>query len=93
MTSGVPTEINRAVLLRAEFNQAGKWVDHVHGLAGSRSLHQQLGGLRFRLSPLAFFQTNTRQTELMYGAVAEAAGVPCRCPPCTLQESISPGLA
>ena len=46
----------------------------MHSLAGSAILHQQLCGLRFRLSPLAFFQTNTAQAEVLYNAVAEAAG-------------------
>ena len=47
----------------------------MHTLAGSGKLQQQLCGLKFQLSPLAFFQTNTKQAEVMYNVVAEAAGV------------------
>lgn len=69
----------RRCLLCAEYNTAGRRVDQVHSLAGSATLHQQLCGLRFQLSPLAFFQTNTAQAEVLYNAVAEAAGLyhPC----------------
>jgi len=61
-------------LLNAEYNTAGKRIDQLHSLAGVSMLQQQLSGLHFRLSPLAFFQTNTVQTEVLYNEVAKAAG-------------------
>jgi 23S rRNA (uracil1939-C5)-methyltransferase len=42
-------------------------------LQGSPQLHEQLGDLRFLISPDAFFQTNTEMAEALYGRAAEAA--------------------
>jgi 23S rRNA (uracil1939-C5)-methyltransferase len=44
-------------------------------LQGSPQLHEQLGDLRFLISPDAFFQTNTEMAEVLYGHAAEAAGL------------------
>ena len=42
---------------------------------GAAVLEEELGGLRFRISPDAFFQTNTEMAERLYGAAAELAGL------------------
>jgi 23S rRNA (uracil1939-C5)-methyltransferase len=42
---------------------------------GRLKLEEQLSGLRFRISPDAFFQTNTEMAERLYGAAAELAGL------------------
>jgi len=42
---------------------------------GAAKIAEELGGLRFRLSPQAFFQTNTEMAEVLYGVAAEAAGL------------------
>ncbi len=42
---------------------------------GSPELEEQLSGLRFRISPDAFFQTNTEMAERLYGAAAELAAL------------------
>ena len=42
---------------------------------GADHLTERLGGLDFRVSAEAFFQTNTRAAELLYGAVADLAGL------------------
>jgi 23S rRNA (uracil1939-C5)-methyltransferase len=42
---------------------------------GSAVLEEELSGLRFRISPDAFFQTNTEMAEVLYGAAVEFAGV------------------
>jgi 23S rRNA (uracil1939-C5)-methyltransferase len=42
---------------------------------GSAVLEEELSGLRFRISPDAFFQTNTEMAEALYGAAVEFAGV------------------
>jgi 23S rRNA (uracil1939-C5)-methyltransferase len=44
-------------------------------LKGSELLEEQLCGLRFRISPDAFFQTNTEMAERLYGAAVELAGL------------------
>ena len=44
-------------------------------LRGSAKLEEELSGLRFRISPDAFFQTNTEMAERLYGAAAELAGL------------------
>jgi 23S rRNA (uracil1939-C5)-methyltransferase len=42
---------------------------------GSAYLEEELSGLRLRISPDAFFQTNTEMAERLYGAAAELAGL------------------
>jgi 23S rRNA (uracil1939-C5)-methyltransferase len=42
---------------------------------GAAFLEEELAGLRFRISPDAFFQTNTEMAERLYGAAAEFAGL------------------
>jgi 23S rRNA (uracil1939-C5)-methyltransferase len=44
-------------------------------LSGGPQLAEQLGDLRFLISPEAFFQTNTEMAEVLYGHAAEAAGL------------------
>jgi 23S rRNA (uracil1939-C5)-methyltransferase len=54
---------------RAEISQGGD----TDVLAGSAVLHEELGDLRFRISPEAFFQTNTETAELLYGLARDNA--------------------
>jgi len=42
-------------------------------VAGTEFIDEELADLRFRISPLAFFQTNTEMAEQLYGAAAELA--------------------
>jgi 23S rRNA (uracil1939-C5)-methyltransferase len=42
-------------------------------LAGKAHIEEQLCGLRFRISPEAFFQTNTEMAEQLYGVAIELA--------------------
>ena len=42
---------------------------------GAAYLEEELAGLRFRISPDAFFQTNTEMAERLYGSAAELAGL------------------
>ena len=44
-------------------------------LDGDGAIHEELGELRFRLSPDAFFQTNTEMAEVLYGIAVDAAGL------------------
>jgi 23S rRNA (uracil1939-C5)-methyltransferase len=44
-------------------------------VTGAPELEEELCGLRFRISPDAFFQTNTEMAERLYGAAAELAGL------------------
>jgi 23S rRNA (uracil1939-C5)-methyltransferase len=46
---------------------------NVRILHGRPFIEERLSGLRFRISPLAFFQVNPPQTEVLYAAVVEAA--------------------
>ncbi|KAK6483707.1 tRNA (uracil-5-)-methyltransferase-like protein A-like [Huso huso] len=45
-------------------------LDHV---AGDRWIHEELLGLKFRISPHAFFQVNTQAAEVLYSAVGDWA--------------------
>jgi 23S rRNA (uracil1939-C5)-methyltransferase len=44
-------------------------------LAGSERLEEEIGGLRVRIAPQAFFQTNTEMAEQLYGLAVEYAGL------------------
>jgi 23S rRNA (uracil1939-C5)-methyltransferase len=44
-------------------------------VSGPAHLEEELGGLRFRVSPEAFFQTNTEMAERLYGVAAEYAAL------------------
>jgi 23S rRNA (uracil1939-C5)-methyltransferase len=44
-------------------------------VSGRAWIEEELLGLRFRISPDAFFQTNTEMAERLYGAAAELAGL------------------
>ena len=44
-------------------------------LFGAPTIEEHLSGLAFRISPLAFFQVNPLQTEVLYDAVVEAAAL------------------
>jgi 23S rRNA (uracil1939-C5)-methyltransferase len=44
-------------------------------LSGSSWIEERLGGLTFRIYPQAFFQTNTAAAEILYGKIAELAGL------------------
>ena len=45
------------------------------GVLGEEFLHERLGDLDLRVSPLAFLQTNTETAELLYSAAREFAGL------------------
>jgi 23S rRNA (uracil1939-C5)-methyltransferase len=45
------------------------------GALGQEFLEEELGGLRFRISPTAFFQTNTEMAERLCQLAREAAGL------------------
>jgi 23S rRNA (uracil1939-C5)-methyltransferase len=42
---------------------------------GDEAIEEEIGGLRFRVRPNAFLQTNTRMAERLYELAAEAAGL------------------
>ncbi len=44
-------------------------------IKGKAHLDEELSGLKFRISPDAFFQTNTEMAERLYGTAAELAGL------------------
>ena len=44
-------------------------------LHGTEAIEEELGGLRFRISADAFFQTNTEMAERLYGLAADYAGL------------------
>jgi 23S rRNA (uracil1939-C5)-methyltransferase len=45
------------------------------GVLGREYLDEELAGLRIRISPQSFFQTNTEMAERLYGIVGEYAGL------------------
>src|SRR3954471_13808203 len=55
----------------AETTRAGE----TQVVKGKAKLEEELAGLRFRISPDAFFQTNTEMAERLYGAAVERAGL------------------
>ena len=49
--------------------------DNMHVLWGNGYILDEIGGIRFRISPLSFYQVNPVQTEKLYGKVLEYAGL------------------
>ena len=54
---------------------AGGGTDGPTGVLGTEHLTEELCGLRLRVSPFAFLQTNTEMAERLYATVAELAGL------------------
>lgn len=48
--------------------------DSTEVLRGNGTLTETLGGRPFRISPMAFFQTNSRGAEVLYGIITELLG-------------------
>ena len=73
--------------LRERVETDGLWWTQIQGvgestsggksqlLKGTPQLEDSIGDLRFLISPEAFFQTNTRMAEVLYGVAAEYAGL------------------
>ncbi len=71
-----PTEIPRPpVDLHTIVEGTGGGTDGVTGVLGNEWLEEELCGLRLRISPTAFFQTNTEMAERLYASAAEMAGL------------------
>ena len=71
-----PAEIPRPpVDLHTIVEGPGDGSDGPTGAIGSEFLGEQLGGLRFRISHRAFFQTNTEMAERLYAIAAEMAAL------------------
>jgi 23S rRNA (uracil1939-C5)-methyltransferase len=71
-----PAEIPRPpVDLHTIVEGSGGGTDGPTGVLGAEYLEEELGGLRFRISHNAFFQTNTEMAERLYGIAAEMAGL------------------
>jgi 23S rRNA (uracil1939-C5)-methyltransferase len=47
----------------------------VHLYYGQAFITEQIGGLRFRIGPQSFFQTNTTQAQVLYHKIQELAGL------------------
>ena len=82
MTS--PTKLDSEALASASSADAVLWsqIDSVAEvtqggetqlLSGTDRLEEELGGMRFRISPHAFFQTNTEMAEQLYAVAVEYA--------------------
>jgi 23S rRNA (uracil1939-C5)-methyltransferase len=81
-----PGELDRDGLARAVDADGVLWTRHAglgettaegdtELLAGADYLDEELGDLRVRISPHAFFQTNTEMAEVLYGVAAEYAAL------------------
>ncbi len=53
----------------------GSGTDGETGVLGEERVREELGGLRFEISPRAFFQTNTEMAERLYETAAEMAAL------------------
>jgi len=70
------TEIPRPpVDLHTVIEGSGGGTDGPTGVLGEEHLHEELGGLRFRISANAFLQTNTEMAERLYAIAADFAGL------------------
>ncbi len=64
-------ELTGVLFCRNDKPQNTVLTDHISVLWGSEYVEERLCGARFRLSPLSFFQINTRQAERLYEKVRE----------------------
>ncbi|WP_461219141.1 23S rRNA (uracil(1939)-C(5))-methyltransferase RlmD [Lapidilactobacillus salsurivasis] len=74
LIAAIQQEIPEVVSINQNFNPTKDglfWGDETWLLAGEPYLEEQVGDLRFLLSPRAFLQLNLTQTEKMYQLVAE----------------------
>jgi 23S rRNA (uracil1939-C5)-methyltransferase len=63
-------------LLVTRTDAVSESTDGEHELvSGAAKLHEELGGLRFAISPTAFFQTNTEMAERLYAVAGEHAAL------------------
>jgi 23S rRNA (uracil1939-C5)-methyltransferase len=81
-----PGDLDRDGLVRAAAADGVLWTRHAglgettaegetEVLGGAEYLDEELGDLRIRISPFAFFQTNTEMAEVLYGTAAEYAAL------------------
>lgn len=80
-------ELDREALVRAALPADGVLFSRVAGvaentrggetevIAGHDHLEEEIGGMRLRISPEAFFQTNTEMAEQLYGLAIEYAAL------------------
>ncbi|RNA09498.1 tRNA (uracil-5-)-methyltransferase -like protein [Brachionus plicatilis] len=50
-------------------------MDNLETLLGEDCLYEELLGLKFRISPLAFFQANTKAAEVLYEKIGDISGL------------------
>ena len=74
-TEGLADAVDCDGLLWTQFDGVGETtaLGETELLAGSDYLDEELSGLRFRISPHAFFQTNTEMAEKLYALAGEYA--------------------
>jgi len=66
----------RSFMFNLNTNRTGlSKMDNLECLFGEESLNERLLGLDFRISPLAFFQSNTKGAELLYSKIGDICGV------------------
>lgn len=63
----------KALCFMYHCRQAGKELPPLEHVMGETHIYETLLGLKFRVSPEAFFQINTSAAEILYNAVAELA--------------------
>jgi 23S rRNA (uracil1939-C5)-methyltransferase len=73
--ASLPSAVEADSLLLTRTEALGESTDtgETELLAGADAIEEELADLRFRISPLAFFQTNTEMAERLYGVAAELA--------------------
>ncbi|KAA0162082.1 hypothetical protein FNF28_04828 [Cafeteria roenbergensis] len=70
--SALPAEVAAAVVCRRVSHYGGDHTSPLVRLAGTEFIRDAILGRRFRVSPTAFFQTNTLGACRLYGAVRDA---------------------
>ena len=76
-TDGLAEAVDCNGLLWTAFDGVGETtaLGETELISGSDYLDEEVGGLRFRISPHAFFQTNTEMAEKLYALAGEYAGL------------------
>jgi len=66
----------RSFMFNLNTNRTGlSKMDNLECLFGKEDLHEKLLDIYFRISPLAFFQSNTKGAEVLYSRIGDICGV------------------
>ncbi len=72
--NGEPRYVLSSVVININKGKTDRiYGDKSYVLAGSPVIHEEIGGMKYEISPMSFYQVNPRQMEALYNKAAEYA--------------------